>query len=233
MAFFLQSVTRFGVFEALVAFAVAVSIYWLTRRNGEVPPAAWAAIGIFGVFGLGVMVMKVLSFTPYHIHVNVVGADGKALDSAKVWSISGDPKKLTDGWEISVPASARPEDGKLLVWAAIDSRDLTHSRVVMLGDNHSPSVTIQIGAPKDAYVAGKILNYDGDTVAGVWLSIAGFPDQAVATQNDGRFSLPAHAAHGEDVLLMVTAGKNAESHWEKAGDQDLTIRLAGVYNQDK
>jgi hypothetical protein len=233
---FLEIVIRYGIPIALAGFALAGAIFWFARRSGEIPPAAWAAIGLFSVLGVAALAGYARTLMPYHILVTVLGADGKPLESAMVWSTAGgEPRKAPQGWELDVPASARPADGKLLVWASTDRKDATHSKVVMLStDTHNAAVTIPTGEDKNATLAGQVLDNQGQAVGEVWLSMAGYADQSVVTNDDGRFSLAAHAAPGEDVLMLVTVGRNpVETRWERAGDKAVKIQLGGSYGPPK
>jgi hypothetical protein len=233
---FLETVIRYGLPIALAAFALAGAIFWFARRTGEIPPAAWAAIGLFCVLGVAALAAYARTLMPYHVVVTVLGPDEKPLENATVWSTAGGaPRRVAQGWELDVPASARPADGKLLVWAATDRKDATHSRVVLLStEAHNTSVTIQTGENKNAMLAGRIVDNQGQPVAEVWLSMAGYADQSVVTNDDGRFRLAAHATSGEDVLMLVTVGRNpVETHWEKAGDQAITIQLGGSFSPPK
>jgi hypothetical protein len=114
---FLESATRLGLPVTLASLAIAAVIYWFARRNGQAPPgAAWVAIGAFSLLGVGTLGASVFALMPYHIHVKVLGPEGKLLETARVWSTAGgDPRRLADGWELDVPSSGRPQDGKLLV----------------------------------------------------------------------------------------------------------------------
>ena len=223
---------------ALAAFILSGIIFWFARRTGGIPPAAWVGIVFWGLLGVSALAGFARELTPYHVFVRVVDAGGTTREDAKVWSTAeGDLRRVEGGWDLVVPASLRPGDGRLLIWAALEPsvdrvtrrNEPIPSRLVNLepGSRHL-AVVIKSGADQGTVLGGRVVDNQGEPAAGVWLSVAGFGDQAVMTQDDGSFSLAAHGAEGEDVLLLITVGRNPiETHWERAGDRALTIRLGG------
>jgi hypothetical protein len=39
-------------------------------------------------------------------------------------------------WRIDIPAESVPGDRAIMVWAALDPEDFTHSKVLTLGNDH-------------------------------------------------------------------------------------------------
>jgi hypothetical protein len=70
----------------------------------------------------------------YRIHVTVLGPDGLPADDVRVWSArTGDGRKVEGGWQIELPASLRPADGKVIVFA-VREEGLKGAVTIQLGD---------------------------------------------------------------------------------------------------
>lgn len=211
---------------ALAAFAIAAFLILLWRR-GRAPASSWVATSILLLTGLLPVVGYLKSLAPYHLHVVVLGPAGTPVDSAKVWSSTGDSStKVGDGWQLDISSSARPKDGIVLVWAAVDANDMKHSKSVQLGEDHDATVTFRLTNDRSAKVMGKVTDRDGKGIDGAVVSLSGGGSNSVITQLEGNFALPVNAAPGDDVLLQVSEyNYSLKNVWATAGDEHLNIML--------
>jgi len=137
----------------------------------------------------------------YRVRVAVLGTSGVPVEDAKVWSsFGGEPKQVAGGWQFDIPDSSKPTGPNLRIFA--ERGFLTGSVAVALGDDRNVTAEIQLTKPL-ASIRGTVIDPSGATVAGALVSVSGYGDEAVTTQEDGSFALPAHASPGEDVRLHV------------------------------
>jgi hypothetical protein len=221
--------TRISTPWALAAFAMAAIVLLLARRSGKTPPIAWGAVAAIVLLGLVPMLAQLSGGAIYRVRVIVVGSEGTPIEEAKVWSsMGGEPKKVSGGWQLDIPAASRPADGKLTVWASLDTAYLKGSQEVALDNDRNPAVTIRLSGDKTATVRGIVLDGDQRSIVGARVSVAGYESEAVVTGEGGGFVLPAHAALAQNVLLHAEAnGHEGVTQWHRAGDQPATIVLDG------
>jgi hypothetical protein len=75
-------------------------------------------------------------------------------------------------------------------------------------------------------VRGIVADESGKGIAGALVSVVGYQNEAVKTTEGGNFTLPAHAADGQQVLLHAEKeGHEAANQWHPAGDFPATITL--------
>jgi hypothetical protein len=154
----------------------------------------------------------------------VLGPTGAPADKAKVWSsVQNESVKVPGGWTIEIPASSVPSDRVVMVWAAINPADLRHSKAVVLGNDHRPSVTIRISADRGGRISGWVRDLEGKPVNGALVSLLGQGEGAVVTELAGDFQLPVYTADGDQVQVQVAAFGRLKTLWVTAGDQSLVI----------
>ena len=143
------------------------------------------------------------------------------MEDAKVWtSVGGELKQVAGGWELDIPLSKVPADGKITVHAAKESAFLSGSSETRLGKDLAPTMTLRLAANPPATVRGIVLDESGNALEGVRVSVIGHEEEAVATGAGGQFILPAHAATDQQVRL----------HAEKPGYRGITqIHPAGSF----
>lgn len=211
---------------AAVAFLAAWTLYWLAGRRGPVLTPAWLAIGLLTIAGLVPVFAYVRSLAPYYVLVKVSGPSAAQLDKTVVWSsVEADSTKVPGGWQIRIPASSVPETRTILVWGAMDRSDLTHAQAVTLAEDHRPTVTIRISSDRSASISGWVRTREGRPMEGALVSLAGHSDSAVLTGYDGRFSIPAGAAAGDQIRLQVAANGKVSLFWANAGDTSATLTV--------
>ncbi len=213
---------------AAVALLAAGGVFWLATRRGPAPLPAWVAMAVLVCAGLLPAAGYLRSFTPYHVLVTVVGPPGRGADGAKVWSsVQNESMKVDGGWRIDIPAESVPSDKVVLVWAALDPADLTHSKALTLGNDHQPRVTIRITGDRSALVGGWIRNRDGVPLNGAVVSLVGDPRSAIVTQLGGDFRLPVHVQEGDQVQIAVATNGKIHVVWATAGDKTMVIAVDG------
>jgi hypothetical protein len=120
-------------------------------------------------------------------------------------SNGGEPKTIQDGWEFDIPPQSRPADGKLKLFASVQSAFLAGNSTVVLEKEYFPRVEIQLEHDTSAVVRGDAIDEHRRSVAGAHVSILGYSDVAV-TDEMGNFVLPAHAA--DKQVVQVRAQKD-------------------------
>ena len=85
------------------------------------------------------------------------------------------------------------------------------------------TATVPLRADTSALVRGIIVDSAQRALAGVRVSIVG-QSESVMTKEDGAFSLPAHAADGQQVQLRAEkTGIPPVTQWHQAGDAPATV----------
>lgn len=215
--------TTGGAIWTAVAFALAGGTFWLGRRTGPVLVSAWVAIAVFVAGGLLPVIGYVRTFTPYHVHVIVLGPPGASLENAQVWSsVQTEPKKVAGGWQLDIPASALPPDRNVMFWASLVPNDTRHSKAVRLIDDHEPTVTIRTTGT-GSHVEGRVVDRSGAGIRDAMVSLAGHGERSVRTEDGGTFLLNIDAEEGEQTLLQVAAFGKLTVAWAAAGDTSLRI----------
>jgi hypothetical protein len=125
-----QAAAKISSMWSLAAFAIAAVIFFAIRGGrGKVNPIAWgvvAAIILLGVVpivgSLYVQARQDEGSAIYRVRVVVVASDGVPSNEARVWSsMGGEAKKVDGGWQFDIPAKTKPADGKLTVYAEVNS----------------------------------------------------------------------------------------------------------------
>ncbi len=193
----------FGLF---LVFSIHFAVVRLQKRSTQatrkILTYGFIIALVLMVLGFGLSFYQI-SRAPdvYRVRLTVLHPDGTVVEDAKLTSSVGGELKAGPGgvWELEIPASARPADGKVQIFAT--RRALTGSVELLLGEDfRPPAVTVPL-ARQEVSVRGSVVDPSNQLVAGVRVSVDGYPDEAVVTAEDGYFELPAHVAAGEDVRL--------------------------------
>jgi Carboxypeptidase regulatory-like domain len=97
-----------------------------------------------------------------------------------------------------------------------------------INKDFKPSVRTKAAETMTAKVRGRVLNEAGDPIAGVKVSVVmeGLETEAVTTGQEGGFSLPAHADHGQMIKLRAEKpGFRAREQEHPAGTSPAEIVL--------
>ena len=225
--------TRVGTPFSLAAFAIAALFVlairpWSAKRR-KVPAIWWGIIGAIVLLGLvPIMAQFIVGERGiYRVRVTVLGPNQMPVEEARVWSsVGGEAKKVAGGWQFDIPAATKPSDGKLTVYASVPNAFLSGRQDVQLARDFNPAITIQLRKETQAEVRGIVADESGKGIAGALVSVAGYEKEAVKTTEGGNFTLPAHAADGQQVLLHAEKdGYEAINQWHPAGDFPATLTL--------
>jgi len=221
---------------SLTAFALAVVLAAvgavLKSKGKKVPTAVWFLIPLLVAMPIGAAVYQQAITSKeqaiYRVRITVYDPQDIPVEDAKVASsFGGEPKKVDAGWEMNIPAASVPKGEKLRITATKKSAFLKGQTELTLGDERNPTVNLKLIHDATATVRGFVVD-DGSNryIAGARVSVVGYGAEAVITKEDGGFTLPAHKAVKQQVLLHVEAkGYKAAPQWQQAGDNEAEIRL--------
>jgi hypothetical protein len=164
----------------------------------------------------------------YRVRVTVIDPQRRPVEDAKVWStIGGEPKKVAGGWQFDIPAASIPVNGKVTFFASKENSFLDGERDLQLDSDASPAVTIEVAKKvKEVVVRGIVVDEANNAIGEVRVSVVGHESEAVITQPNGGFVLPAHAAVGQQILLHAEKpGYKAVNQYHPAGEEPVTIIL--------
>jgi len=165
----------------------------------------------------------------YRLRVTVLDPQERPVEDAKITSTYGGEKMRVEGGLVfQIPSASIPKDGRLKLYASKESAYLYGSTDLQLTDDPNPAVTIKmIKNTEGVKVRGKVVDESNKTIAGARVNVAGLEFQAVTTNGNGGFVLPANAALGEQVLIHVEKqGYITAEQYHPAGDEPVTIILS-------
>jgi hypothetical protein len=164
----------------------------------------------------------------YRVRVTIVDPQRRPIDDAKVWStIGGEPKKVAGGWQFDIPAAGVPADGKVTFYASKENAYLDGESNLQLDRDSNPVVTITMTSKTEGVVIrGIVVDEANNAIGEVRVNVVGYESEAVITQANGGFVLPAHAAISQQILLHAEKpGYKAVNQYAPAGDESATIIL--------
>lgn len=189
---------------AACALGFAALAFVAARRRGR-PLTAWAAAVVIVILGVTPLVVSTIARRQavYRIRVVVLEPDKTPVDYAQVKSsYSGDLKMVEGGWQLDIPAQARPAEGKVTFSASVNDEYVTGKSTIVLAQDYYPTATVQLVAETSAKVRGVVVDEGMKAVAGATVSIVGYPEVAV-TDKMGNFVLPGHAGKGQIVEIRA------------------------------
>jgi hypothetical protein len=234
--------------QRLLAFACALTAglmgFFLTGSLGLSASPAESRLGSFRVRATGgfaafalVLLWWFSPFAPvktsseasglFRVRATILDPGGLPVDEATIWSsLGGEAKKVTGGWELDIPASTRPADGKLTVYASKPAGFLQGHAELVLGTDQNPTVVIRLQKDVSAKVNGRVLDKQSNPVSQAWIHVVGHEGERVQTGAAGEFVLAAHAARGEMIRLRAEKTNFAsEELVHVAGGEPATVIL--------
>ena len=162
----------------------------------------------------------------YRVRVTLLTPSGLPVEGGEVQSsVGGEIKAVSGGWEIDIPSSTVPENGKILIRAWKREAFLSGDGELTLGDDLNPTIQIPL-TRKEVLIRGIVIDEQGNAVADAEVSVVGYGEESIITGADGNFVLPAHAADGQPVRLRaVKAGYQDKEQGHPAGDHPATLIL--------
>jgi hypothetical protein len=220
---------------ALAAFAIAVlallSNAFRTKPNSAMRKTTLVIAGI--VCFLAVVPMITDAFLKsrrldvesiYRVRVTVVDSENVPVDGASVRvTAASEAKTAPDGSaELAIPRGSLPQDGKVVVYADKNAAFLHGHKNMSMAADPNPSVTVTVIANRTAEVKGVVQDNLGRVIAGARVSVLG--GNAITTDADGRFRLPAQASSGQKVLLHVEKpGYVPQNQYHPAGEPLILV----------
>ena len=163
----------------------------------------------------------------YRVRVIVVGPEGNPVSGAVLrTNASNETTETSQGTAVvTIPRASVPKDGKVTVFADLDSAFLHGRTEVQLGEDFNPAVTITAAAARDATISGFIQDDAGRAIAGAMVSVVG--GESGTTSAAGAFTLKAGASVGQTVRVHAEkAGYAASDQDHPAGREPVTLVLA-------
>lgn len=153
----------------------------------------------------------------YHVRLTVLDPQGRPVDDARIVpSVGNEPLKVPGGYQIEISADKKPVDGKVTFIATEPNTFYRGDTSLVLGADKNPPATIHMTMDTEKVTIGGIVqDRSGRAVAGATVTVAGHGDEKVTTDDTGSFTLKAHAAVGQKVLLHAekkAAGVANEYH---------------------
>jgi hypothetical protein len=219
-----------GILALMILMLGTLGLLFFKDADSKIKAVIFLAM-LGGVIGYGVAITRANSDAAkdasYRVRVIVVDPHQTPVDGAKVWSsIGGEPMRVEGGWLFVIAKDTKPLDGKVTFYASKDAAFLKGQTPLQLTDDHNPSVTVQLDNSRSAKVIGIIEDDQQSAIAGANVSVIGYDAEAETTKASGSFSLPAHAADGQQVQLHAEkSGYRAATSWCPAGDSPCTIQL--------
>lgn len=139
----------------------------------------------------------------YSVRVVVLDPRGLPVEDSEITVSAGnEPQRVTRGWEVEIPRTKVPADGTVTLYATHAASGGEGIEEVLLGDDPTPTVKIRLTV-QEATVRGDVLDPQGHSLLGARVSVVGFGDEALETDDSGTFELPAHQPRGTMVRMRV------------------------------
>ena len=219
-----------GILALMILLLGTLGYFFFKDADAKIKGVMFLAM-LGGVIGYGAAISRANGASAkdasYRVRVIVVDNHNTPVSDAKVWSsVGGEPMRVEGGWLFVVAKDTRPLDGKVTFYASKDAAFLKGQAPLQLGDDHNPSVTVTLANERSAKVIGIVEDESQSAIIDATVSVIGYDSEAVVTKSSGSFSLPAHAADGQQVQLHAEkAGYRSANQWCPAGDSPCSIEL--------
>lgn len=220
-----------GILALMVLMLGSLGFFFFKDADAKIKAVMFLAM-LGGVIGYGAAISRAngtsANDASYRVRVIVVDNHNTPVSDAKVWSsVGGEPMRVEGGWLFVVAKDTKPLDGKVTFYASKEAAFLKGTAPLQLGDDHNPGVTVQLANDRAAVVIGIVEDERQSSIEGASVSVVGYDAEAVLTKGSGSFSLPAHAADGQQVQLHAEkAGYQPATQWCPAGDSPCSIVLS-------
>lgn len=197
-----------------------------------IPNRPWIIV-LLVLIGLGIAVWKLwpepkLPTPPpamYAVRVVVLDPDEQPVKDSEIHSsVGNEPQEVDGGWEVEIPRNKVPDDGKVTFRAVDPASSGRGATTLTLGEDPTPLAEIRLEIP-EATVRGAVLDPQNRALAGAKVSVSGYGDEAVTTDESGTFELVAHRPPGQRVRIRVEhPDYTFEDKYCQAGSTDCTLR---------
>ncbi len=162
----------------------------------------------------------------YRVRVTVVDEQDRTVGDADLQSsVGGESLKVASGWEFLVPKQNLPADGVVTFRATVAKSFLAGKKEIALVSDYHPSLQIRVTADTSSIVRGTVIDAKQNPVVQSKVWVEGYP--AVLTDENGSFSMPAHAADGQSVKIYISSGHKTSAQYVFAGPDSKTIIFEG------
>jgi hypothetical protein len=162
----------------------------------------------------------------YRVRVTLLDPLGNPVAGATLRTTTSNETMATsqDSAVVTIPKGTLPADGKVTIFADLDSAFLHGRTDLQLADDFNPSVTVDLKSSRDATLSGLVEDETGHLIAGASVSVVG--GESGETSVNGAFTLKTNAAVGQMVRLHIEkAGYRALDQDHPAGREPATVVL--------
>jgi hypothetical protein len=205
-----------AIFAAVLALIALIA---LTKGRRRPPHVAWVLSIIIFLLGLSPLLANTYldSRGIYRVRIEVFNPAKQPVHDADVTSSAGGELKRTDaGWEFTIPREEKPVTGEVTFRANMKDAFLQGNSTLKLEKDYFPQVTIQLEPLPSVDVRGMVEDGNGQPIEGARVWVLGY-DQAITTGPTGSFSLPSHAADGQQITLIAQKGNKTNQVTAYAG----------------
>lgn len=196
-------------------------------RLGKVAVKATEGLAVF-VFVLVWWLTPLSPITPdiYRVTLTVTDSQQRPVADARVTSSLGENGKQQGSvWQFDIPVSAKPSDKTVTFFAEKKAEFMSGRRELRLGNDFSPTLTIQMERDTSARAMGRVVDASDRVVNGAEVWVERYENEKTQTR-DGYFDLPSHHGEAERVMVFVARPNfPIEQHWLAAGDPNAQIKL--------
>lgn len=205
-----------AIFAAVLAL---IALLALAKGKRRPPQIAWLLSAIIFLLGLSPLLASTYldSQGIYRARIEVFNPAKERVNDAEITSSAGGELKKTDaGWEFTIPREEKPATGDVIFSAAQRDAFLQGNTAVKLEKDYFPQVTIQLEPLPSVGVRGMVEDENGRPIEGARVWVLGY-DEPVTTGQTGSFSLPSHAADGQQITLVARKGNRTVQTTAYAG----------------
>ena len=142
---------------------------------------------------------------PYRIGVVVFEPDGsRAIHPTVSADVPYSAYGIQDAIQLEIDDAHVPNDRHVTVLAKDAPNNLETSAEIVLSDDRNPTLNIKL-IPTPGDISGNVLDLQNNGIAGVRVSVIGYPDSAITTDG-GLFVIHGHAPKGSTVYLLAEKG---------------------------
>jgi hypothetical protein len=238
---FLKAIASVSSGWSLAAFAIAaiiavINLFVKGRRNVIPNSIVWAAAVIICILGLAPIAanaylkhLEAQALTVYRIRTLVLDLEHVPLSGATLRTTASN--ETTETFQgigiVAVYRATMPADGKVTIYADLDSAFLHGHTDLELAKDPNPSVIIELKANGKAAVSGLVEDNSGHAVPGATVTVPG--GESSLTTSNGTFAVKTNAAFGQQVRLHVEkSGYDAVDQYHPAGPEPVTIVLVKI-----
>ena len=234
---FLKAIASVRGSWSLAAFAISallavVNVAVGRRRGVPTNSIVWGVVVVICVLGLAPTMaqayLKRLEIVRavYLVRVIVVDSQNVPVSGATIkTTVSSETTTSNQGIaQISIPQATMPRDGKITIYADLDSACAHGHSDIRLANELNPQVSVSISASNNAVVSGLVEDAAGGTITGATVSVLG--GETTVTAPDGRFTVKANTCVGQQVRLHAQkVGYQSVDQYHPAGPEPATIVL--------